>query len=449
MLCYTCLDTDRSAEINPDINSITEVKMKQENDVYRKSRVLYIISAALEYFISILTGSAYLAKIAGSIGIKDSTIGVLTSFVSLGCAFQIVSLAMRTDRPVKRMVTLINLANQLCFTLLYVVPVVNLPKDVKTAVFVLLLLSGNILLNIPFSPKVAWSRSLVADNKRGIFSATCEITSLISGMIFTLIAGRTIDHFEEIGNQTDAFIVCGITIFVLTVSHALCLILMREDKREVSEESATLKDRLKLALADRITLTLIPVFVLWNMSVYSTIPFFGTYQLNELSLTMTAVSLISVTYSIIRALASAPLGMLGDKRSFITSMTVSLCAMSIGLIANSLGGRTSFVIFYVLYAVTLAGMNSGIMNMIFDYVDPQKRVGAIAILYTIGGLVGFFTTLIAKPLVDAIQVNGNRFLFIEHVYAQQVLSVVGALLALLALLYLNTVVKKLPALRKL
>ena len=423
--------------------------MKQENDVYRKSRVLYIISAALEYFISILTGSAYLAKIAGSIGIKDSTIGVLTSFVSLGCAFQIVSLAMRTDRPVKRMVTLINLANQLCFTLLYVVPVVNLPKDVKTAVFVLLLLSGNILLNIPFSPKVAWSRSLVADNKRGIFSATCEITSLISGMIFTLIAGRTIDHFEEIGNQTDAFIVCGITIFVLTVSHALCLILMREDKREVSEESATLKDRLKLALADRITLTLIPVFVLWNMSVYSTIPFFGTYQLNELSLTMTAVSLISVTYSIIRALASAPLGMLGDKRSFITSMTVSLCAMSIGLIANSLGGRTSFVIFYVLYAVTLAGMNSGIMNMIFDYVDPQKRVGAIAILYTIGGLVGFFTTLIAKPLVDAIQVNGNRFLFIEHVYAQQVLSVVGALLALLALLYLNTVVKKLPALRKL
>lgn len=422
--------------------------MKQENDVYRKSRALYIISAALEYFISILTGSAYLAKIAGSIGIKDSTIGVLTSFVSLGCAFQIVSLAMRTDRPVKRMVTLINLANQLCFTLLYVVPVVNLPKDVKTAVFVLLLLSGNILLNIPFSPKVTWSRSLVDDNKRGIFSATCEITSLISGMIFTLIAGRTIDHFDEAGNQPGAFIVCGITIFMLTVSHALCLTFMREDKREVSKESTTLKNRLRLALTDKSTLTLIPVFVLWNMSMYSTMPFFGTYQLNELSFTMTAVSLISVTYAIIRALVSAPLGMLGDKRSFITSMTVSLCAMSIGLIANSLGGRTSFVIFYVLYAVTLAGMNSGIMNMIFDYVDPQKRVGAIAILYTIGGLVGFFTTLIAKPLVDAIQVNGNCFLFIKHIYAQQVLSIIGAILALLTMLYLNTIVRRLTSLRR-
>ena len=87
--------------------------MELENDIYKKSRVLYIISAALEYFISILTGTAYLAKVAGAIGISDSTIGVLSSFVALGCTFQIVSLAMRTDKPVKRMVILINLANQI------------------------------------------------------------------------------------------------------------------------------------------------------------------------------------------------------------------------------------------------------------------------------------------------------------------------------------------------
>ena len=65
--------------------------MEESKDIYQKSRVLYIISAALEYFISILTGTAYLAKIAGSIGISDSMIGVLSSFVALGCAFQIVT----------------------------------------------------------------------------------------------------------------------------------------------------------------------------------------------------------------------------------------------------------------------------------------------------------------------------------------------------------------------
>ena len=417
--------------------------MEQSKDIYKKSRVLYIISAALEYFISILTGSAYLAKVAGYIGISDGTVGVLSSFVALGCAFQIVSLAMRTDKPVKRMVTLINLANQLCFTLLYVIPIVDLPKNIKTGIFILLLLSGNVLLNIPFSPKVTWSRTLIPDEKRGVFSAKCEMTSLISGMIFTTVAGRVIDTFEARGNQEEAFIVCGITLFVLTISHALCLIFMKETKRSERSDSTSLGERLKMAITDRSTLTLIPVFVLWNMALYVIIPFSGTYQLNELSLSMSAISLISVAYAIVRSLVSVPLGMLGDKHSFIKSMSLSLCAMAVGLVVNSLGGRVCFIIFYVLYAITLAGTNSGIMNLIFDYVPKEKRTGAVAILYTIGGLVGFFSTLLAKPLVDTVQANGNRFLFIDSIYAQQILSVISALLTLATLLYINTFVKRL------
>ena len=414
-----------------------------ERDIYKKSRALYIISAALEYFISILTGTAYLAKIAGSIGISDGTIGVLSSFVALGCAFQIVSLAMRTDKPVKRMVTLVNLLNQLCFTFIYVIPIVDLPKGVKTVLFIILLLLGNVLLNVPFSPKVTWSRTLIADEKRGVFSATCEMTSLISGMIFTTVAGRVIDTFEANGNQRGAFTVCAVTLFVLTVSHALCLLFIKETKRETKLEVKPLGERLKAAITDRSTVTLIPVFILWNTTVYVTMPFIGTYQLNALSLSMTAISLISVTYAAVRSILSVPLGMIGDKRSFITSTSISLTAMFIGLIINSLGGRVSHVIFYLLYAVTLAGMNSGIMNLIFDYVPMEKRTGAVAILYTIGGITGFVSTLCAKPIVDTVQSNQNSFLFFEHIYAQQILSVISALFALATLLYVNLFVKKL------
>lgn len=417
--------------------------MEPEKDIYKKSRALYIISAALEYFISILTGTAYLAKVAGSIGIPDGMVGVLSSFVALGCAFQIVSLAMRTDKPVKRMVTLINLANQLCFTLLYVIPVVELSKNVKTALFVILLLCGNVLLNIPFSPKVTWSRTLVADEKRGIFSASCEMTSLISGMIFTVAAGRVIDTFEEMGNQRGAFIVCGITLFILTASHALCLLFIKETKREAAKDATSLVVRLKTAITDRSTLTLIPVFVLWNIALYVTMPFIGTYQLNELSFSMTAISLISVAYAIVRSVVSIPLGIIGDKRSFTTSMSISLLAMALGLIINSIGGRVPHIIFYVLYAITMAGMNSGVMNLIFDYVPKENRTGAVAILYTIGGLVGFISTLVAKPLVDLVQKNGNKFLFIDEIYAQQILSVISAALTVATLIYINVSVKRL------
>ena len=117
--------------------------------------------------------------------------------------------------------------------------------------------------------------------------------------------------------------------------------------------------------------------------------------------------------------------------------------MTVGLSINSLGGRISFITFYVLYAITMAGMNSGIMNLIFDYVPYEKRTGAVAILYTIGGITGFLSTLAVKPLVDHVQSNGNTFLFIESVCAQQILSVLSAILTLATLIYVNTAVKKL------
>ena len=417
--------------------------MNTTNDIYKKSRLFYIISAALEYFISILTGSAYLAKLAGHIGISDGTVGVLTSFISLGCAFQIVSLAIRADRSVKRMVILINLANQLCFSFLYVIPIVDLPQNAKTGIFIILLLMGNILLNIPFSPKATWSRALIDDNKRGAFSAKCEIISLISGMLFTMTMGRVIDGLEAKGREADAFIVCGITLFTLTALHAICLILMKEKAPQKTDDCIPLVKRFKDTASDKSTLTLIPVFILWNTALYITTPFFGTYQINELGFSMTAVSVMTAFYALIRSGVSTLLGALGDKRSFIVSTTIALSAMTLGLVINSFGGAVCHVIYYMLYAVTLAGMNSGQMNLIFDYVEPRRRGGAIAVLYTVGGLVGFLATVVAKPLVDKIQKDGNRFLFIENIYAQQVLSIIGAVLIAITALYINIKVKKL------
>ena len=244
----------------------------ENKDIYKKSRIFYIISATLEYFIAILTGTAYLAKIASSIGMSDGTIGILSSFTALGCAFQIVSLTMRTDKAVKSRVIAINLLNQLCFTLLYVIPVVDLGKNAKTVLFTVLLLAGNLLLNIPFSLKATWSKTLVDDKKRGVFAAACEITSLISGMVFTTLAGRLIDTFEAKGNQNGAFAVCAAIILFLTLSHALCLFLVREDKLP-STHDEPLGTRLKAAITDRNTLLLLPLFILWNATQYVTTPF--------------------------------------------------------------------------------------------------------------------------------------------------------------------------------
>ena len=109
-------------------------------------------------------------------------------------------------------------------------------------------------------------------------------------------------------------------------------------------------------------------------------------------------------------------------------------------------GKVFFTLHYALYAISMAGINSATVNLIYDYVDKKKRIGALALNSTLSGLAGFCTTLIVSPLVKYIQGKGNVFLGI-NVYAQQVTSLIAVVLMVGLLTYLNVVVKKIKNVR--
>lgn len=93
--------------------------MAPSKDSYRSSRGLYIAEAAFEYFVSILVTGAYLAKLTSYLGFSDSLTAVLTSFVALGCSFQLFAVFFFKGGSVKRRVTLFHLINQLLFMSAY------------------------------------------------------------------------------------------------------------------------------------------------------------------------------------------------------------------------------------------------------------------------------------------------------------------------------------------
>lgn len=165
------------------------MQAESNKDIYKTSRFLYIIEAALEYFISLLVTGAFLAKVTDSIGMSDTLTGILTSFVSLGFGFQIIALFLANKYPVKRWVTLLHCLNQLFFALIYVVPLVPLTQLQKTVLFVIFLLLGHIINNVVYSPKTNWFMSLVDDRQRGRFTASKEMVSLIGGMLFSFLMG--------------------------------------------------------------------------------------------------------------------------------------------------------------------------------------------------------------------------------------------------------------------
>ena len=413
---------------------------------YKRTRILYIIEAALEYFFSLMLTGAYIAKVASAIGMSDSLIGVLTSASTLGCAFQLIALFIANKKPVKHWVLISHTINQLFFTAVWLIPLLDLPNNLRIGIFFVALLGGWIINHAINSPKINWFMSMVSNKKRGSFTATKEMISLISGMVFTLAMSAAIDKLEADGNLRAAFLLGGLTMLVLTISHSLTLIFSYERPAKPAEASVGAIESIKKLLKNRSLRLVLVLTSLSTIAASVAYPFFGTYQNKELGFNLTFISLIMILHVAVRCIASIVLGRYADRTSFVNMLNVAYIFAVIGftvmIFTTPANGIWAFPLFYaVFFAVYQAGLGNGVMNLIYDTVDRNQRTGAYALYNAISGTLGFLTTLLCSTLVSSIQENGNTFFGIS-MYAQQLLSAITVVILLILLVYLNLVLRK-------
>ena len=99
------------------------------------------------------------------------------------------------------------------------------------------------------------------------------------------------------------------------------------------------------------------------------------------------------------------------------------------------------MLYYIFYGIAMGGINSALINLVFDYVVPEQRADSLAICQAVSGLTGFMVTLAVSPLVTAIQNNGNIILG-RTVYAQQLISGMGLVVVIAAIIYIRLVLGK-------
>lgn len=420
---------------------------KAENKKYAFSRILYIIEATLEYFISIAVGTVYLAKITASLGMNDALTGVLSAFVSLGCGFQIIALFISHKKPVKKWVTAAHVISQTLFGIMYFIPLLNINPTLKIVLLVAALFLAQIIHNAISSPKINWYMSLVDDKKRGSFTATKEITSLISGIIFTYTLGYVLDKFAT----REAFIICGVLIFVLMALHTLTLVFAKEKPSDTPVKKPDVKKSIKELFKNKDLIKIILLFVLWNIACYVTISFSGAYQNNYLGFSTVFSSVVIIIACILRAIFSKPFGRFADKHSFskmlIICFSIEAVAFFVNIFTVPSNGSYMYMLFYMLYCVGQAGINSSIINLAYDYVPEEQKTGALALVNTCSGFAGFFTTLLVSPLVDLIQKNDNQ-IFGMKIYSQQVMSAISFVMVIVILAYMIFVINKIPRKKK-
>ena len=408
---------------------------------------MYIIQADLEHLINLLVTGAFLATLTTQLGMSDSLTGIISSFSSLGCLFQMISVIFHKG-SVKKFVVFLSLSNQVLFIILYLIPLGSAPY--LKYLFIACLFFALFIYNIAHPKKIDWLMSMVDQSKRGVFTANKEIISLVTGIVFNLVMGAVMDYFKLRGETKIALILGAVTLFCLSILHVTTLFLTIDKRPSENEQTKfSLKENLSF-FKEKKTLKLVVIFIFYYVTNYSTHSFYGTYQIKELGFSLTTVSVITIVASIVRILVSRFWGSYADKNSFAKMLCmclgVTVIAHLFAAFATPSNGLIMFSLYTVFYYIGQGGIGSGLINICFDYMPYSKRADFMAFAQALAGLSGFLTTLAISPLVTYIQNSGNKFLGIS-VYAQQITSIIAVLLGVASVVYIIYVILPMKRIR--
>lgn len=423
-----------------------ELTNKFSTPEYKRSRSVYMAQCTFEYLLSLLVTDAFLTKLLLHLGLDDMTIGIISSFITLAFVIQIFSLFLYKLKMNSKMMTLIFYsAGRLLFSSLYVIPFIPMKSaTVKIVVmsFILVAYSCNyMVLNILYK----WGNSFVEPNRRASYSATKEMLSLASGIIFTAVVGYVFDAMEAGGNIERGFIIIAVLAFVISATDIICMLLIkREDTVPAEQSRKHFKDIIANTLGNKNFRSVILFTVIYNVAVYLTNGFLGTFKVNDLMISVFIIQIFNIVGDVMRIAVSKPFGRFSDKRSFAAGMSVALVILAAGYLTLVFTTQKTWgliALYTVLYAVAIAGLNQNSFNIAYSYVASDYITEALAIKNCIGGLCGFGASLLGSRILKYIQSNGNS-IFGIHIYGQQLLGGISFLLVIAALAVMVFVVGK-------
>lgn len=414
-----------------------------ESSAYKRSRTAYKWECTFEYFVALLVGNTFLAKLLTYLGFSDSETGIISSLITLAFLFQLVSVfVVRKITNTKLVAILFHTLSQVFFMSLYVVPFLPFAAGAKkplTVICILLAYFGNYMVSTVI---FRWGNSYVDPKKRASYTAGKEIISLISGMVVSLGAGYIFQWFEDQNNVEGGFIFAAIGILIFSLSDLAMLLIIKNDVKPKAKagDGASMLDVFHNTLCNKNFLSIVLLQVLWNSSIYIVAGFLGTYA--NFLFKFSIVQAISVAGQLSRALFSKPFGKYTEKRTFAKGIELGIIIAAAAMLFNSFTSPSTaffFIIYTVLYNICLAGVSGNITNITYSYVDSRYFSEASAIKNSIGGLCGFGTTLIGGKILDAVQANGNQVFGIP-MYGQQLLSIISFIMLTITFLFTHFVV---------
>lgn len=417
----------------------------------QKSRIAYVGQCTFEYLISLLLHDAFLAKLLLNIGLDDSMIGIISSFVSFSFLFQLLSIWLVNHITyVKKAVIFFDCFTQFLFMFMYCVPFLNVGKPTKIVIAISCLILAYVSKHMVSSILFKWANSYVDSNKRGRFSAGKEMISLVCGMLFSLVMGIVVDKKEAVDDIKGSFVIIIITLLVLNILNFASLMMIKDGKLAETKKSYSVKEVVANTLGNKSFRNVIILLALWSAATHMISGFMGTFKTKDLMLSVGLIQVINALANGMRMTFSIPIGKYSDKKSYAKGIELAMIIASFGFFANMFSSNKTWwmvIIFTVFYNVSIAGTNANKLNITYSYVNSEYITQAMVIQNGITGIVGFISAFLGSRLLEYIQGNGNVFLGLQ-VYSQQVMSGISLIIVLCGIVFNRLVVQKQPVMKR-
>jgi MFS family permease len=246
----------------------------------------------------------------------------------------------------------------------------------------------------------SWMGSLVPEKIRGKYFANRNRITGFFGLVTMLLGGIILDKFKALGLVLIGFAILFLVSFLARSISIRMLNQQYEPKLKI-HKSDYFSFWQFISLAPKTPFGRFTILTaLFVLAVNISGPFFTVYMLDDLNLSYTWFTLISVSATIFQLFFYSVLGRFSDRFGNVKLLKISgilVCAVPI-LWMFSKNPWYLLTVPQLISGLGWAGFNLGLSNYIYDAVRPEKRSFCVTYFNILHGFGAFFGALIGSGI---------------------------------------------------
>lgn len=376
-----------------------------EKDLER-NRLLVILEGASARTIFNLTSGAFLVGLLKYMGAGDAFCGYVISIPVFAAIIQVLSpMILESLKYRKTMIIIGAMIHRILLSMLIFVPFLPLPSGIKLFIAAIVLFISNLAISF-VNPAISnMYVSFVPQNIRGRYFGTRESYILIAATLITLVLGKILDVFTDMGNEGTGYIIVYCFIFLLTIINFSFFALMKEVPLLHTTERIKLSEIFTLPLKNKKFIRYFIMLIIWNFAVQIASAYFGVYLKSDLSMSYTIITSLSFINAVIYILSARIWGRFADRNGWSKTTMITIGILSICHFTWFFASEGSPAVLFILIlshitsGMAWSGINVALFNLQFDFTPDEKRTVYIGFSAAISGLIGYISAIFGAQLV--------------------------------------------------